>query len=279
LTEVFALPGGLVAADGHVHADAEVRALSGNDEQWLQSLPPNASVASVVSGLLARVVVRIGTLDAPGDVVRDLIVADREFALLQLRRITIGAGFATVLACPACADRMDVTFTADDIPVERRPLGVRTFERELRGRDGVPFRIVFHLPTGADQEAAAREGDVVAALVSACVEQVEGGAPVSRVLDTTALRDLDREIEALVPGVELAMDLTCPGCGHAFVAEFDLSQFLLEDLRVAGGGLTRDVHKLAFYYHWAAPQILGLPHDKRRQYLDLIANELTTVRA
>ncbi|MGH7392800.1 MAG: DUF6760 family protein [Candidatus Rokuibacteriota bacterium] len=38
--------------------------------------------------------------------------------------------------------------------------------------------------------------------------------------------------------------------------------------------LYRDVHALAWHYHWSEREILTLPREKRRRYLGLLAQAL-----
>ena len=43
-------------------------------------------------------------------------------------------------------------------------------------------------------------------------------------------------------------------------------------MRIAGGQLFREVHSLAFYYHWTEAEILGLARERRRMYLSLLSD-------
>jgi hypothetical protein len=81
-----------------------------------------------------------------------LLVGDREFLMLQLRRITLGEEFAAVVNCPACGVKMDASFRATDVPVEHGADAPGPFSLELKS-DGRQRTIQFRLPTGADQEA------------------------------------------------------------------------------------------------------------------------------
>jgi hypothetical protein len=82
------------------------------------------------------------------------------------------------------------------------------------------------------------------------------------------------EMERLAPRVELELDLTCPECGHAFVAPFDTTSFFFDEMTASRGQLMREFHTLAFYYHWSEKDILGLGRSRRRAYLDLLSEAL-----
>jgi hypothetical protein len=81
-------------------------------------------------------------------------------------------------------------------------------------------------------------------------------------------------MERLAPQVELELDMTCPKCGHSFVAPFDLTAFFFDEMRVSSRQLLREVHMLAFYYHWSESEILSLRRTRRREYLDLLSEAL-----
>ena len=64
-------------------------------------------------------------------------------------------------------------------------------------------------------------------------------------------------MEQAAPRVEIELDLTCPECGHAFLAPFDATAFFLAEMRMSGERLLREVHQLAFHYGWSEAEILG----------------------
>ncbi len=276
---VVELPGGLCDETGVAARDAELRRLTGEDEAWLASLSLTVPTAAVVSGLLARCTLRLGEQLQPGaERVRRLLVGDRDFLMLALRRLSFGSHFDALLACPACTQTMDMSFEADDIPVQRREQVRERYDLELRRRDGSPAQAIFHLPTGADQEALAGGPpvDPGRALLARCVERIDGSPAAGEELDSlddASLGALDESIEQLAPTVDLAMRIDCPSCGHVFDADFDLVPFLLEEMRLSSGQLLREIHTLAFYYHWSRSEILALSHEQRRQYVGLISDE------
>ena len=145
------LPGGLVDRDRRV-GRARLRPLTGREEEWLagaQGVPSALKVTQVLSSCL----VALDSEPVTSDLVRRLLVGDRDFLMLQLRRLTLGDDVAAVVNCPACGAAMDVSFRASEVPVEHRPQSSAdyTVAVEASGNAGRPIR--FRLPTGADQEA------------------------------------------------------------------------------------------------------------------------------
>ena len=82
----------------------------------------------------------------------------------------------------------------------------------------------------------------------------------------------------LAPPVDLEIEGACPECGAAFTATLPVAKFFISELRQAGG-IEREVHCLAWHYHWSEADILSLTRSRRRRYLDLIDDELERVAA
>src|SRR5688572_25966659 len=97
-----ALPGGLIDAGGKRLAHAQLRPLTGAEEDWLAA-HPSVPVAVAVTSLLSACLVRVGEATVDREFVRRLLVGDRDYLMLQLRRITLGDQIRAVLHCPACS--------------------------------------------------------------------------------------------------------------------------------------------------------------------------------
>jgi hypothetical protein len=259
------LPGGVVTSDGRPQRAAELRPLSGFEEDWLAA---NIGVPSApaVTRLLSACLLRIGDQAATPELVRNLLVGDRDFLMLHVRRLTLGERFAAVLGCPECGAKMDVDFNTADVPVEPRPQESADYALDLGGR-----RVRFRLPNGGDQEAVVGDGleEAVATLLDRCVID-DGGRSLSPAERTEVIDAQDR----LAPQLELELEPTCPECGHAFLAPFDTTAFFLDEMRVGALELLREIHLLAFHYHWSESEILALRRDRRRAYLGLVRDTL-----
>jgi hypothetical protein len=165
---------------------------------------------------------------------------------------------------------MDVDFAIDDVPVDRRPQSASMYSVDVATGSDLVRTARVRLPTGADQEATLGLDPTEAeeALLERCL--VEFDAPLGadgRVAVIDAIEDLS-------PRIDLELDLTCPECGHAFVSPFDTTAFFLDEARQGGRQLLREVHTLAFYYHWSEDDILGLTRARRRAYLSLLSDAL-----
>ncbi len=107
MPEETKLPGGLVLDDRHRLESAELRPLTGRDEEWIAA-HPTAPSAIAVTRILTSCLVRIGEAKPTEKLVRRLLVGDRDFLVLQLRRLTLGDEFHVVFSCTACGNKMDV---------------------------------------------------------------------------------------------------------------------------------------------------------------------------
>ena len=248
-------------------SEAELRLPTGADEAYMHSAG-HRSRAEQVTGLLARCVVRVEDVEADDTVVRRLTVGDREALLLALRALAFGDDLACVVDCPACGERMDLDLRISDLlvaPYEEGP-EERTIAFE---HVGTPLRAVVRLPTGADQEAAARRAGIeagVTELVSRCVLSVDGTVPPDVLADS-----ISGPLAVLDPQAEVTIDTACPACGEPVSALVDAAAVLLAELTGGDDRLLREVDAIARVYHWSEEEILGLDVRRRRRYLELLA--------
>jgi hypothetical protein len=262
------LPGGLVMDEGRCLRRVRLRPLIGSEEDWLAQYP-GAPSAVAVTRLLSSCVVDLDDAPVTKDLIRQFLVADRDYLILQLRRLTVGEEFQAVLTCPACNRKMDVAFSAGEIPVEARPQTSVWHTVQVPEPGGRAIR--FRFPTGGDQEAVLGLPNNRAneTLLERCVPN-EGGRPLTPQEQQVVVDAM----EELAPQVNPELDLRCPECSDSFVVPFDSTAFFLDEMRVGSSRLLREVHALAFYYHWSETDILRLQRDRRRTYLSLLSEAL-----
>jgi hypothetical protein len=270
-TVVVQLPRGCWV-DGERVSDARLRPLTGEDELQLadegRTLPAERATA-----LLAQCVERVGDLPADEQLIRSLTLGDREALVLHLRRLTFGERLRCVVTCPepSCGEAMDVELDVGSLLVPPYESAVENLEVAVDGGVG---KVRFRLPTGADQEAAAARAvdDVdegVDLLLRRCVK-VRGGRDSTT--SAGVAEAVSRAMAEHDPQADIRLALTCAGCERDFSVVFDAADFLGREI-AAGGGVYRDVHRLALHYGWSERDILALPTQKRRRYLDLLVEE------
>lgn len=251
---------------GDLQCDAVVAALPEDDPLPLERA---GSPAACATRLLARCVERVGAVEPFGEEeARSLTAGDREALLLAVRRATLGERLPCVLDCPSpdCGERLEVELCVEELLVDQPTAAAAVHEVTVRGR-----LLRFRLPTGADQERAAATAlhDVDAAvreLLCACVEGLSADDAGAALAD-----ELGTRMEELDPQAELTLAMTCPECERAGTVAFDAVTYLLAELGARARRLEQEVHALATAYGWSEREIVALGHERRRRYLDHIA--------
>jgi hypothetical protein len=276
------IPGGYCANGGHWR-EVHLRPLTGEDYLFLTEECEGLLPAHWVTEALMRCITRLGPHEpVTREAIRSLTVGDREALLLHLRRLTSGNRLRCVLTCPApeCQEKLEVDMDVSDLLLP--PYGETTQEHELTVRQGDDVSTVarFRLPTGADQEAAAMVArtDVAAAadlILRQCVRSATSsdGHPVDKLPDAL-VEQLPGRMAELDPQAEITCHLMCPVCNTVFSALFDAASYLMQELKVGMHHLYREVHLLAYHYHWSATEILGMSAETRRKFLRLLEEEL-----
>jgi hypothetical protein len=291
----FLLPGGYRSLDGALHREVELAPLSGHEEELLANRESAAS-ATFLTGLLTRCVHQIGTISPiSSDIIRSLLIADRQYLVLKLREVTFGDRVQATVQCPwdDCRKKMDIDFSLHDMPVresaEKGPLYTRKLSPEAAFNDehGEQYReVVFRLPNGEDQEAISQiieedEAEAQALLLVRCIRRLgslcDPGPEVIHRLSSLARAEIGRHMEEATPQVDLTLAAHCPECDREFIVPFDLQGFFLAECQTNRDFLYREVHHLAYHYHWSEHEIMALPREKRRKYVALLADELRRV--
>jgi len=266
------LPIGLWSQDARA-TEAILRPMTGADQEFLLETCGAMLPARRTSAILARCVQRIG-LEEPvsPELAGRLAVGDREALMLHLRRITFGDKLEPMIRCPKaeCGQQMDVPLKVSDLLVCASSKAMpEYFERELAGAGLLRFR----LPCGLDQEAVAdlaRTNTEAAALtlLGRCMGQIVEQLP------TGAFETIGEWMAELDPQAEIRLHLNCPDCGQAFTTLLDAGAYLFEETAMRSRELYREVHLLAFHYHWSEAEILDMTPPKRKRYLDLLVEAL-----
>jgi hypothetical protein len=283
------LPGGYVDEAGGLHRDVELAPLTGREEEML--LDGARLGAALVTDLLCRCVRRIGNVGPlTPEAARDLLVADRQFLLLKIRQATFGSRVQATVACPwrDCGEKADITFSIADLPVREPASRAAWHEADLPPEallaDGSPAgSTVFRLPRGGDQEALAgalaeNEGRALRRLLHACLRRLGPlEHPDEDAVDALPPRtclELEKRMAEAAPQVDLEIGAACPACGRVFQVPFDLHDFFFGEFRASRDFLYREVHYLAYHYHWSESEIMDMPRRNRMRYIELLAEEI-----
>lgn len=170
---VVTLPAGLVL-DGQVITTAEVRELTGRDEEVILKAP---NIGRALSTILSRGVVRIGDMDADEALLDKMFVGDRDMLLLGIYRATFGDTAELTGYNVETGDALTIGVDLlKDIPVKKMvdPINERIFTVK-----GAKNEFVVTLPTGATQKELFANTDksvseLTTTLLYNCILEING---------------------------------------------------------------------------------------------------------
>jgi hypothetical protein len=187
------LPGGHVLSTGEVLTTAEVRELTGKDEEAILKA---TNLGKALIAILNRGVVKVGDIPATEELLDQLLVGDRDALLLGIYRATFGdtvelngydvkSGQVESVTVNILEDIKHKILTD---PIEQRRFTVKGKKNEY----------VVHLPTGfAQKEMAASLDKTVSELTTVllyhCVKEINGN-PIYSIEQVRALGLMDRRL-------------------------------------------------------------------------------------
>ena len=223
-----------------------------------------------------------------------MLVDDREFLLIKLRETAFGSGVQCVVRCPdaSCGKRMDLDFDTAEFDFESKPVGRRYFSLKFESLTGEacsapePIEIEFRLPTGGDQDLladvfAADRDQAVNELMAGCIRRIGDNFNVNaetiETLPSIVRETIESNMQELSPHVEIELAAQCPECEFQFESVFDLPAFFMAELRRNLSELEREVHLLAWHYHWPEHEIMTMPRKRRRRYVSFLRSEVDRI--
>lgn len=205
--------------------------------------------------------------DLGWDGVASLPIGERDRRLLTLREWLFGPGLSSVVACPNCGERLELSFAVGDIRVPALA-------------DGAPHRLTmdgyaveFRLPTSGDLLRVADLDAATAAerLLTECVTATRDGLAVTAdSLPEAVVEAVAARMAAADPQADARLALTCTACGHAWDVVFDIASFLWQEIETWAQRTLIEIHVLARGYGWTEGEILALSARRRRLYLELV---------
>ena len=210
-----------------------VRALTGYEEELIEEHGRDANTAALCNEILARCMVAPGAdASAARTRVRQLLVAERDRALVDLRVRSLGPTVSSVATCPSCGRSNEVSFSLQDLPMD---FAVPAVPVAVQLDDGGSAEL--RLPTAGDQEDLLGEGIEGASerrswLLGRILVRYAGAEgpfdmDFARALPLVARRQLEAAVEAALPDLDFRMSTTCAHCGTGFAAPFDIPAFFL----------------------------------------------------
>jgi hypothetical protein len=206
--------------------------------------------------------------ERPVDELAKLPLGNRDARLLELYR-SLGARMLEATApCPACGEPAEFAFEAGAL-LSRGGNALQPEPVEAGG-----YVVGWRPPDSRDVAAASAAKDVASAervLLLRCVTSVRGpDGDVEPSAFPAELREkVARAMADADPLAEVLVDVVCPACESAFVADLDVGGFVWAEVRTHAVRLLRDVDVLARAYGWTESEVLALDERRRAAYLDL----------
>jgi hypothetical protein len=206
--------------------------------------------------------------------------------------MTFGDRVQATVKCPwpHCGKQVDIDFSIQDIPIKESLDKGPFYNMELSTKaafkgdnDKYYKKITFRLPNGADQELvspllAENEALALSMLLERCIQGIgpwkNPGKELINRLSPLARMEIEKRMAAAAPYVQLDMEANCPECGREFTLPFDLHHFFFGELRTSIDLLYREVHYLAYHYHWSEGEIMEMSREKRHKYIEVLADEI-----
>jgi hypothetical protein len=221
--------------------------MTGNEEALLADPKLRGNGGKLITALLAACVTDLDEVEkiTPA-VIRRLSSADRNYLLLELRRLTFGDEMEAHYRCPRCQGVTAVLEDLAALEVRRVDDGETSMEISVTLEDGYrdpdghwQHELVFTLPTGEDEEAAGsrRDGNPARqrdALLARCLKQVGDletrrihamGIRILAELSMADRRLIQRALDEAAPGPDLTRQVVCDHCGEESRTTLDMSHF------------------------------------------------------
>ena len=192
---LVALPGGHVTFTGEVIKTAEVRELTGKDEEAIARLGGGTKAFNTI---LTRAVVKVGDIKSDEKLLDNLLAGDRDALLVGIYQATFGNDVTLPGFCPGCKDYKSVSVDlTEDISYQTLvdPIGDREFD--VQGKKNL---YTVALPTGITQRELRENEDrsmaeSLTALLEGTVLKING-RPVYTKSQVQDLGIMDRNIIA-----------------------------------------------------------------------------------
>jgi hypothetical protein len=231
----------------------------------LESQARQSCVANQVPEVLLAALEVLADRAPTWDEVHGLCVGDRQFLMRRLGILMGVDGIWLTPRCTQCAQDFDVFLEVSALPVKPAASGFP--HTEVQTSLG---RCRLRALTGADQEAIASltTADVARrALLYRSIKALNGEPPANQPLFTEAdAQAIEAALENLAPEVVTEVAASCPECQGENRVWVDPYRCLYHPEQQ----LYRDIHALAWYYHWGEAEILAMPRRRRSRYVDLI---------
>jgi hypothetical protein len=236
---VVRLPCGYLR-DGHLHRDAEIIPMTGLTRKAIAREDTRNNPIKVTDIILSHCLKRIGPhTSITSKLLGDLVIGDRDFLILEIRRVSMGDVITANVECDSCKAKVEVRFNLNEIEMvkmgDEKDYPIQNGNLTMAVK-GTRFEAVCRFPKGVDQELimpGAAKNPVAASygLYVACLLEWNGqkGPFEASFFESLPLSDIDEfeeDFMAHQPGPIMKQEASCPQCGASIDFTFRGSDFL-----------------------------------------------------
>jgi hypothetical protein len=223
------LPGGWIDPQGNLHRLAVVNELTGLAEEKLARIDPVANLPLLLNTFVECALDNIGGHKPTPEMLKGLLVGDREALLLGIRIATYGETLEMHISCPACQAEEDLAIELrEDVPVKTMDTPeIRKYDVELRGGR---IAVVQPATVGIQDEVwdvKKTAAEMKTATLERCILSIDGrpvGHQEAQALGLGDRKTLLDFLEEIQPGPDYeGVRLPCQACGREFVVRLDLT--------------------------------------------------------
>lgn len=221
------LPGGFITEAGEVIKTAEVRELTGRDEELIAR---SNNAGRTFSTILSCGVAKIGNEKATEKLLDELLSGDRDALMVGIYKATFGNTTTLASFCIGCGETKTIEIDVDEDLKSRTladPIADRSFLVKGKSHE---YRVI--LPNGAVQRELSINLDkslpeLTSILLQATVMEIDGKPVISKnQIQSLGLMDRKAISEAIAernPGPEFSdVTVTCPDCDGEVVVSINL---------------------------------------------------------
>jgi len=117
----YELPKGYVDKDGTLHKEVTLREITGADQEAMLNPQFRNNPAKMLTALLARVIVKLGTMDKSKidtSVTANMFKSDRDLLIMKLKEIDSGPDMEIDVECPECGKKFKAMLDMADFFVK-----------------------------------------------------------------------------------------------------------------------------------------------------------------
>ena len=208
------------------------------------------------------------TINKQKTTVKNLSIGDKTLIILKIYENMFGQGISFNINCPKCKEMLSIDISAKDL----EKLGVHNAKKTIVVDN---YKIRIRPITIYDQEYIYNNRNIEnleEKIIRRCILECKPKLPQTQ-LPQKFLNTIANYLEKVDPLSEIILVAKCTSCSNKFNFEFELEEFFLEQIK-NNKEIEKEIHQLAFNYHWERDTILNLSRKERKRYCELINQEL-----